>query len=91
MALHQQAADEVGSIPLGGAGVEGWGEVLGGRGGYEGMLLVYYGIAVVPNILVLAGLIYLGGFNNYNSSYVPHRMSAKVLFGLCMVFGILIT
>jgi len=68
-----------------------WGRCWEGLGGYGSMLLVYYGIAVVPNILVLAGLIYLGGFNNYNSSYVPHRMSAKVLFGLCMVFGILIT
>ena len=34
MALHQQAADEVGGNLLGGAGEEGVGEVLGGRGGY---------------------------------------------------------
>jgi len=37
LALHQQAADELGGDDLGGAGEEGWGEglkVLGGRGGY---------------------------------------------------------
>jgi len=34
LALHQQAADELGGDDLGGAGVEGWGKVLGGRGGY---------------------------------------------------------
>jgi len=34
LALHQQAADELGGNLLGGAGVEGVGEVLGGRGGY---------------------------------------------------------
>jgi len=36
--FHQQAADQVGSDDLGGAGVEGWGEVLGGRGGYGSCL-----------------------------------------------------
>jgi len=35
LALHQQAADELGGDQLGGAGEEGWGEVLGRRGGYE--------------------------------------------------------
>ena len=34
LALHQQAADELGGNQLGGAGEEGLGEVLGGRGGY---------------------------------------------------------
>ena len=34
LALHQQAADELGGNLLGGAGEEGVGEVLGGRGGY---------------------------------------------------------
>ena len=34
LALHQQAADELGGNLLGGAGEEGLGEVLGGRGGY---------------------------------------------------------
>ena len=33
-AFHQQAADELGGNLLGGAGEEGVGEVLGGRGGY---------------------------------------------------------
>jgi len=32
--FHQQAADELGGNELGGAGEEGWGEVLGGLGGY---------------------------------------------------------
>ena len=32
--FHKAAADEVGGNLLGGAGVEGLGEVLGGRGGY---------------------------------------------------------
>ena len=32
--LHQQPADELGGDDLGGAGEEGVGEVLGGRGGY---------------------------------------------------------
>ena len=32
--LHQQAADQLGGNLLGGAGEEGLGEVLGGRGGY---------------------------------------------------------
>ena len=36
LALHQQAADEVGGNQLGGAAEEGVGEVLGGRGGYGG-------------------------------------------------------
>ena len=34
LALHQQAADEVGGDLLRGAAEEGVGEVLGGRGGY---------------------------------------------------------
>jgi len=34
LAFHQQAANELGGDHLGGAGEEGWGEVLGGRGGY---------------------------------------------------------
>ena len=34
LALHQQAADEVGCDDLGGACEGGLGEVLGGRGGY---------------------------------------------------------
>jgi len=34
LAFHQQAADQVGGDQLGRAGEEGWGEVLGGRGGY---------------------------------------------------------
>ena len=34
LALHQQAADELGGNLLGGAVEEGLGEVLGGRGGY---------------------------------------------------------
>ena len=34
LALHQQAADEVGGNLLGGVGEEGLGEVLGRRGGY---------------------------------------------------------
>jgi len=34
LAFHQQAADELGGDQLGGAGEEGWGEMLGGRGGY---------------------------------------------------------
>ena len=34
MALHQQAADELGGDDLGGAGEKGLGEVLSGRGGY---------------------------------------------------------
>jgi hypothetical protein len=34
LALHQQAADELGGNQLGGAGEEGLGEVLGGLGGY---------------------------------------------------------
>jgi hypothetical protein len=42
LALHQQAADEVGSNLLGGAGEEGlvqdW-EALGGRGGYGSGLM----------------------------------------------------
>jgi len=33
LAFHQQAADEFGGDLLGGAGEEGWGEVLEGRGG----------------------------------------------------------
>jgi len=33
--LHQQAGEELVDNLLGGAGEEGWGEVLGGRGGYE--------------------------------------------------------
>ena len=36
LALHQQAADEVGCDLLGGAGEEGLGEVLGEVGGYGG-------------------------------------------------------
>ena len=34
LAFHQQAADELGGDDLGGAGEEGLGKVLGGRGGY---------------------------------------------------------
>jgi len=34
LALHQQAADELGGDDLGGAGEEALGEVLGERGGY---------------------------------------------------------
>jgi len=34
LAFHQQAADQLGCNLLGGAGEEGLGEVLGGRGGY---------------------------------------------------------
>ena len=34
LALHQQAADELGGNQLGGAAEEGLGEVFGGRGGY---------------------------------------------------------
>jgi len=34
LAFYQQAADEVGGNQLGGAGEEGLGKVLGGRGGY---------------------------------------------------------
>jgi hypothetical protein len=34
LALHQQAADELGGNDLGGAGEEGLGVVLGERGGY---------------------------------------------------------
>ena len=34
LAFHQQAADELGGNLLGGAGEEGVGEVLRGRGGY---------------------------------------------------------
>ena len=34
LALHQRAADELGGDNLSGAGEEGLGEVLGGRGGY---------------------------------------------------------
>ena len=34
LAFHQQAADELGGNLLGGAGEEGLGEVLRGRGGY---------------------------------------------------------
>jgi len=34
LALHQQAADQVGGNLLGGAGEEVLGEALGGRGGY---------------------------------------------------------
>ena len=34
LALHQQAADQIGGDDLGGAGEEGLGEVLDGRGGY---------------------------------------------------------
>jgi len=34
LAFHQQAADQLGGDQLGGAGEEGLGEVLGGRGGY---------------------------------------------------------
>jgi len=34
MPFHQQAADELGGDDLGGAGEEGRGEVLGGRGDY---------------------------------------------------------
>ena len=34
LALHQQAADELGGNLLGGAGEAGMGEELGGRGGY---------------------------------------------------------
>ena len=34
LAFHQQAADELGGDNLSGAGEEGLGEVLGGRGGY---------------------------------------------------------
>jgi len=34
LALHQQAADELGGNLLGGAGEEVLGEALGGRGGY---------------------------------------------------------
>jgi len=33
LAFHQQAADQLGGNELGGAGEEGWGEVLGGLGG----------------------------------------------------------
>ena len=36
MALHQQAADELGGNQLSGTGEEGLREVLGGRGGYGG-------------------------------------------------------
>ena len=39
LALHQQAADELGGNLLGGAGEEVLGEVLGGRGGYESGLM----------------------------------------------------
>jgi len=35
LALHHQAADELGGDDLGGAGEEVQGEVLGGRGGYR--------------------------------------------------------
>jgi len=34
LGFHQQAADELGGDDLGGAGEEGLGQVLGGRGGY---------------------------------------------------------
>ena len=40
LAFHQQAADELGGNQLGGAGEEGLGEVLGGRGGYGSGLAV---------------------------------------------------
>ena len=36
LAFHKQAADQLGGNLLGGAGEEGLGEVLGGRGGYGG-------------------------------------------------------
>ena len=35
LALHQQAGDELGGDLLGGAGEEGLGQVLRGRGGYR--------------------------------------------------------
>ena len=41
LAFHQQAADELGGNLLGGAGEEGLGEVLGGRGGYGGGLVSF--------------------------------------------------
>jgi len=34
LAFHQQAAEELGGNQLGGAGEEGLGKVLGGRGGF---------------------------------------------------------
>jgi len=34
LALHQQAADELGGDDLGGSGEEALGELMGGRGGY---------------------------------------------------------
>jgi len=34
LALHQEAADELGGDDLNAAGEKGWGEVLGERGGY---------------------------------------------------------
>jgi len=35
LAFQQQAADELGGDDFGGASEGGWGEVLGGRGGYR--------------------------------------------------------
>ena len=39
LAFHQQAANELGGNDFGGAGEEGLGEVLGGRGGYGSGLM----------------------------------------------------
>jgi len=40
--FHKKAADELGCNLLGGAGEEGWGEVLGGRGGYGSGLAIIH-------------------------------------------------
>ena len=49
LALHQQATDELGGNQLGGAGEEGLGEVLRGRGGYgSGLNEVADGILLPP-------------------------------------------
>jgi len=40
LAFHKQAADELGGDHFGRVGEEGWGEVLGGRGGYGSGLAI---------------------------------------------------
>jgi hypothetical protein len=44
LAFHQQAADELRGNQLGGAGEEGWREVLGGRGGFGSGLCIIISI-----------------------------------------------
>jgi len=72
LAVHQQAADELGGDDLGGASEDGLGEVLGDRGGYGSGLGRWVEGVVARR--VASGIVYcysciLQGRNNENVIY----------------------